>query len=295
MSKENQNVHSYADQNYSVWVGAAGGNAPTSFTLDASGNLVAPAGMVEVGLLSDNGITEGHNMNETKVFDMAGVLVRAVRNQEERPFTWEALEDNAMVRKLMYRSATTTAGATAEVHTLTITGSPTGGTFTYTLATWGTTAPIAYSPTAAVVQAAIRLATGVAVVVTGSTGGPFTITFPTAAGDVPAPTADGTALTGGTSPAAAVVVATPGVTGVNTTPVGSGTGRDLRPYLIAMKDGSVVKCFAINSGESVQSGTVGYTGSGVAISQFTTQPYKDSAGHFFNVLDNDPAQGEVSD
>lgn len=295
MAKENANVHVYDDQNYSVFVGAAGTSAPSTFTLDSNGNVVAPAGFVEVGLLSDNGITEAHTYNENKIYDMAGQLIRIARNQEERPFTFEALEDNAMVRKLLYRSTTTTTGATAEVDTLTITGTPTGGTFSVTLPGYGTASGINYNAAASTVQTALRSAWGLAVNVTGSAGGPYTITFPTAAGNVPLASADGSTLTGGTSPGANVVTATPGVTGVNSTPVGAGTGRDLRPFCIVLKDGSVVKLFAINSGEAVQSGTVGYTGSGAAVYQFTLQPYKDANGNYYTILDNDPAQGEASD
>jgi hypothetical protein len=295
MAKENANVHVYDDQNYAVFVGTAGTSAPSTFTLDSNGNVVPPSGFVEVGLLSDNGITEAHNMNETKIYDMAGSLIRIARNQEERPFTFEAMEDNAMVRRLLYRSTTSTSGATAEVQTLTISGSPTGGTFSVTLAGYGTASGINYNAAASTVQTALRSAWGLAVDVTGSAGGPYTITYPTAAGNVPLAAADGSTLTGGTSPSAAVVVATPGVTGVNSTPVGSGTGRDLRPFCIVLKDGSVVKLISINSGEATQTGTVAYTGSGAAIYQFTVQPYKDANGNYFTILDNDPAQGEASD
>ena len=295
MAKENANVHVYDDQGYAVYVGGSGVSAPTTFTLDSNGNVDPPAGFAEVGLLSDNGITEGHNLNETKIYDMSGALIRIARNQEERPFTFEALEDNREVRSLLYPgSSVTTTGGTAEVQTVTISGTPTGGTFTISVGNWGTTTPLAYNATSATVQTALRNATGLDIAVTGSAGGPYTVTYPVAAGDVSDATADGSALTGGTSPAAAVTITTPGVTGINSTGVGSGTGRNLRPFFIVLKDGGVNKCIAINSGEAAQTGTVGYTGNGAAVYQFTVQPYKDANGHFFTILDNDPAQGEIS-
>jgi hypothetical protein len=299
MAKENANVHVYADQGYAVLTAPAGTAVPTTFTLDSNGNVVIPTGFVEVGLLSDAGITEGHNLNETKIFDLSGALLRIARNQEERPFTFEALEDNAEVRRLLYRNAaTTTAGATAEVHTITISGTPTGGTWSATLPGYGTASGLAYnapvSSGAGNVQTALRNAWGLNVAVTGTAGTSYVITYPTAAGNVPASTADGTGLTGGTSPAATSVVTTPGVTGVNTTSVGSGTGRDLRPFCIILKDGSVVKMIVISSGEATQSGTTTYSGSAASVYQFTLQPYKDGNGFFFVILDNDAAQGEVS-
>jgi hypothetical protein len=98
------------------------------------------------------------------------------------------------------------AGATLDtVWNLTISGSPTGGT--YTLSVNGSaTAPIAYNANAAAVAAAINALSGVTGVsgVTASGTTPIAITFlaPVAV------TANGSALTGGTSPAA-TVVATP--------------------------------------------------------------------------------------
>lgn len=295
MAKESQNVHIYDDSNYGVFVGANGDSAPTTFSLDGNGNIVPPSGMVEVGLLSDAGISEGHNLNETKIHDMAGQLLRIARNQEERPFTFVALEDNPMVRRLLYRSTTTTTGATAEVQTLTVSGSPTGGTFDVTLGSFGTASGIAYNASASTVQTALQAAWGLDVTVSGTLSAGATITYPTASGNVPLAVADGSNLTGGTTPSADIVVTTPGVTGINSTPVGSGTGRDLRPYFIPLKDGDVVKVFSINVGEAVQSGNTDYTGSGAAEYQFTLQPYKDGNGRFYTVLDNDPAQGESSD
>lgn len=93
--------------------------------------------------------------------------------------------------------------------TVTLNGSPGGGTFTITVGGY-TTSAIAYTATAATVQTAIRaLGTGTGnpfgadaavtgATVTGSAGGPYAITL-----NVGAPVyADGSALTGGTNPSA---------------------------------------------------------------------------------------------
>lgn len=107
-----------------------------------------------------------------------------------------------------------TPAGTSEVETVTITGTPAGGTFTLTF-DGETTAPIAYNATAAAVQAALlalpSFRTG-DVVVTGSAGGPYTLTFggDFATEDVATLTATGS-FTGGTTPAVAVTTATPGV------------------------------------------------------------------------------------
>jgi hypothetical protein len=64
------------------------------------------------------------------------------------------------------------------VQTVTINGTPTGGTFT--LSSGGNSASIAYNAAAATVQTAIQAWGGVyaTVTVSGSAGGPYTITFP---------------------------------------------------------------------------------------------------------------------
>ncbi len=109
------------------------------------------------------------------------------------------------------------AGEASEVQTATITGGPTGGTFTLTY-NGETTAAIAYNAAASAVQSALVALPNVNagdVTVTGSAGGPYTITFGggLAGENVAAITASAAGLTGGS---------TPGVT-MATTTVGGGT------------------------------------------------------------------------
>lgn len=92
---------------------------------------------------------------------------------------------------------------TDEQQTVTITGAPTGGTFTLTFA-GHTTAAIAFNATASAVHDALVALASVGagnVLVTGSAGGPYTVTFvgALASEDVAAMTAT-PSLTGGTSP-----------------------------------------------------------------------------------------------
>lgn len=108
------------------------------------------------------------------------------------------------------------AGEASEVQAVTITGTPTGGTFTLTLA-GETTAGIAYNATAAAVQAALEALPSLAagdVTVTGGPGPatPYVVTFGgnLAGSNVAQMTTSGAGLTGGTTPASAVATTTAG-------------------------------------------------------------------------------------
>ena len=104
---------------------------------------------------------------------------------------------------------------TNEQQSVTITGSPTGGTFTLT---WSgqTTSAIAYNATAATVQTALEALSNIGVgdvSVSGSAGGPYTVTFTGDLGlsDVAAMTASGAGLTGGTTPGVSIATPVAGV------------------------------------------------------------------------------------
>lgn len=104
---------------------------------------------------------------------------------------------------------------TSEVQTLNVTGTPTGGTFKLKFRD-RTTAAIAYNANAAAIQAALEALSTIGagnVAVTGTTPGPFTLTFQAAKGKqvLPNVTLAVNALTGGTSPSVTIVEATPGV------------------------------------------------------------------------------------
>lgn len=117
------------------------------------------------------------------------------------------------------------AGGVSEVQTATITGTPTGGTFTLT---WNgqTTTAIAYNATAATVQTALEALSNIAVGDIAVTGGPgpgtaFTVTFRGALSDqdVAALTAT-SSLTGGSTPGVTIATTTAGA--VDTDEVGIG-------------------------------------------------------------------------
>ncbi|MEU6054223.1 hypothetical protein ABZ829_27855 [Streptomyces xanthochromogenes] len=105
------------------------------------------------------------------------------------------------------------SGPTSETQTVTVTGSPTGGTFTLTFS-GQTTAAIAYNATAAVVQAALEALSNINpgdVTVTGNAGGPYTVVFggQFLSDNVAQMTATGS-LTGGSSPGVTIATTTGG-------------------------------------------------------------------------------------
>lgn len=109
--------------------------------------------------------------------------------------------------------SSTTAAGTAEVQTVTINGTPTGGTFTLTYR-GQTTTGINHNAASGAVQSALQALTTIGssnVTVSGTAGGPYTVTF---AGALAATSAylltASSSLTGGTNPSVTVVETTTG-------------------------------------------------------------------------------------
>jgi hypothetical protein len=104
--------------------------------------------------------------------------------------------------------------------TVTINGTPTGGTFV--LSSGGNSTTLAYNAAAATAQTAVRAWGGIyaGVTVTGSAGGPYTVSFPNATTNVQAPSApfsvDQSLLTGGTAATSTATIAATGQGGVDT-------------------------------------------------------------------------------
>lgn len=105
---------------------------------------------------------------------------------------------------------------TSEVQTITISGTPTGGTFPVVWQGIALTPP-AYNVATAALQTAMNTAWasllhGGTIAVSGSAGSSYVVTFPAVLGNVPTISVAGASstLTGGSSPNAAVVETTPG-------------------------------------------------------------------------------------
>ncbi len=133
------------------------------------------------------------------------------------------LKQNELIRKMtaasMFIAAegtdlpTALTAGTSEVQTVTVTGAPTGGTFTLTYS-GATTAAIAYNAAATAVQTALEALSNLVPGDVTCGGGPLpatpvTVTF-NGLGNVAQMTATG-AFTGGTTPAVAVTTTTPGI------------------------------------------------------------------------------------
>lgn len=131
-------------------------------------------------------------------------------------------------------SSSSVVAGTNEIQTITMTGTPTGGTFTLSFK-GQTTAPIVFGATSAVVVTALTALTGIGAGNVTGTGGPFpttavVITFAgaLAATDAPLITSNVSALTGGTTPAVTAVGTTPGVGSIGTHVI---TPGDTVPWL----------------------------------------------------------------
>jgi hypothetical protein len=125
-----------------------------------------------------------------------------------RDYDFRNVQDRSLVDT--YIGTNTVADGANEAQTVTITGAPTGGTFTLTYS-GQTTAAIAYNASALVVQQRLVALSNVeegGVSVTGSNGGPYTVTF-TSGQDVAQMTAT-SSLTGGTTPSVTIATATAG-------------------------------------------------------------------------------------
>lgn len=134
------------------------------------------------------------------------------------------------------KSNVTANDGTNEVQDIAVTGTPTGGDFTLTFRGI-TTAAIAYNAAASVVQTALEALSNISVGDVKATGGALPgsdvlIEFMGgySSKDAIEMTADGTGLTGGTTPDAAITTSTPGVDGHNDGfPLAAGDKVDLDP------------------------------------------------------------------
>jgi len=115
---------------------------------------------------------------------------------------------NQVKRILDPNTAVVVQQASDELQSVTITGAPTGGTFTLTFG-GNTTAGIAYNALASAVQTALQALASIGAgnaLVTGSAGGPWTVQFTGTLGKANQAqmTASGAGLTGGSSPGVSI-------------------------------------------------------------------------------------------
>jgi hypothetical protein len=193
--------------------------APASLTLNSGGNTQAVGNF---GFASAAASNAAYALKVTDADATSPVTLKLVSAPTAGNLSYARVTSNAAAGTSF---TSVSVGGVNEVETVTITGSPTGGTFTLTYG-GQTTGTIAYNATAATVQTALTglssVGTGNAAV-TGSAGGPYTVTFQgtLAATNVTAITGSGAGLTGGTSPAVAVTTPTQGVADNSTSAISS--------------------------------------------------------------------------
>jgi hypothetical protein len=183
--------------------------APASLTLNSGGNTQAVGNF---GFATAAASNAAYALKVTDADSSSAVTLKLVSAPTAGNLSYARVTGNAAAGTSF---TSVSVGGVNEVETVTITGAPTGGTFTLTYG-GSTTGAIAYSATAATVQTALVGLSSIGagnVAVTGSAGGPYTVTFQgtLAATNVTAITGSGASLTGGTSPAVAVSTPTQGV------------------------------------------------------------------------------------
>ena len=286
MAINTQNAHAYGDVTQRILTAPLGVAGPTS---PLPANL--PAGWYDLGWLDDDsGLAEASDQTTDEKYGWQGSgLVRTTKSKSKKTFTFSCLEENAVVLGLARpASAPVTTGATAKVQTVTITGSPTGGTQTWTHALFGSVA-FAYNAATALVATTLSNLVGGTVTVTGTAGSSYIVTFPSSCGNV-ATMQVAAAFTGGTTPTIAVATTTPGVNGITNWDVMPYTGMNNRQFVIFLADGVHLGKWVTNA-EAIQTGTATYQGSNLTVYEFTVNCYIDSVGRFYREISDNPAIG----
>lgn len=287
MAINTSNHHAYGDISQRILTAPLGVAGPTS---PLPANL--PAGWYDLGWLDDDsGLTENSDLQVDDKYGWQGSsLVRTLKSKAKKTFTFQCLEENAVTLGLLRPASTpTTTGATAEVQTITITGTPAGGTFTITHAIFGGAVTVAYNITTSALAALLSNLCGGTVGVAGTVSTSYVITFPQSLGNV-AQASVSHAFTGGSSPNLSIATTTPGVNGTTTWDVKPFTGMNLRQFVIFLADGVHLGKW-ITNGEAVGSGSPVYKGAEGTVFEFTVNCYVDGNGRFYQDISDNPAIG----
>lgn len=288
MAINTANARAYGDVLQRVYTSLPGTTAPT---LPAPAAL--SAGWYDLGWLDDSGLVESPNQHqETKKFGWQGAgLIRVLRSQFENPFTFHCVEENAVTMGLMRPGKTVVStGFTAEVQTITITGTPAGGTWTFSHPASGVLSGIVYNVSTAALATLLTNAIGGTVTVTGTAGTSYVVTFPSSLGNTTQAQVS-QAFTGGSSPAISIATTTPGVNGTNNQPVGPTPALNLRQFVVDLIDGSIHKRLWFPNAEVIVQGTVSYKADDLTIYEATLNPYVDASGNFYYDINDNPAVG----
>lgn len=216
MAQSQRNVRSYGGANVNVYTARKVATPPTP-TLAGQPLAASLTGTVpfDVGFLVDGKIEEALSTQATKKYGQGGAQIRELRSQVEQTWQFTCAEWNARVAGLSRPGVigTQVSAGQGEVQTITITGSPTGGTLTVGVAGYGAVTPAFNAPLSSGngnLQTLMSNLLGFPVVVTGTAGSSYQVAMPVAQGDVPAFFVDGSNLTGGTNPTVTAATGTQG-------------------------------------------------------------------------------------
>jgi hypothetical protein len=217
---------------------------PNTAGVPNMGALSAP--WTDLGGVTQDGLMENPSQSRND-FKRWGAIspYASVITDIKHEFNIKFLENNPAVLGLVYRTGTTptaSGAGTNEVQTITIAGTPTGGTFSLTFG--GQTTPaLAYNASTAAVQTALQALTSIGsgnATVSGTAGVSYVVTFVGAlatlnvAQIVPVGT-----FTGGTSPTITAATTTGGSTGQLISITDDTTGvRDVRAMTFDIITGS---------------------------------------------------------
>jgi hypothetical protein len=95
-----------------IWINADVYHAPEGSTMPTTPAAALDPAFEALGLLSDDGMTESREEEQTDHYAWGGILVRTTRAKHKRTFTVTALEDNGRVFSVVNPGSTVTiAGA----------------------------------------------------------------------------------------------------------------------------------------------------------------------------------------
>jgi hypothetical protein len=277
-----------ADSNFSfpilagsAWVAAANTSNPG---LTALSTLPAWS---DCGGLDQSGLTENPSVTRVDWKRWGSISTyNSVITDIKHEFSFTCLESNPVVLGLAYRTGTvlTPSGSPVnEVQTVTITGSPTGGSFF--LDYGGSITPaLAYNASTSAVQTALQALSGIGAgnaTVTGTAGSSYVVTFAgsLAATNVAQLTASQD-FTGGASPAISVATTTGGSSGSTLTVTDDTTGqRDVRAFTFDLVGtGGNHERFWCPTAEITAVANIGYNFQNPAPYAFTVTAYPNTSG-----------------
>jgi hypothetical protein len=259
--------------------------APPS-TPYVSGLAALTSPWVDLGGITQDGLTENNGQTRTDWKRWGGISpYYSVITDEKREFNIKFLESNPNVLGLVHRNGgpiVPSGTGVSEVQTITITGAPTGGTFSLTFG--GQTTPaLAYNAAPSAVQTALQALSSIGAgnaTVTGTAGSSYVVTFAGTLANLNVsqilPVAT---FTGGTSPAINAVTTTGGTVGSLLSMTDDTTGkRDIRAMNFDIATGTNKIRFYCPTAEVTNVAAIQYKFDAPIVYDVTITAYVDSTG-----------------